>query len=508
MTKNNYSAMRLGLLDINKYIKKHSIKEVTNGLVLDNGDISKDGLFSTEIFGEFGSKERMTKFGYINLHDKFITPDVYYVLTLTVGKDLIDIIAGNLKFSIKDDKLVKDENGNITGINLFDNYWDKVIDNKNGLIANTGTKQRDENIKFLKMVDPKLVIIDKYLVIPAGLRDINTIALKKTGVVSYDEINDFYKSILNNVNNISTTIDILSEDSQIDKIFYNIQNTIYELFLHFLGKLSGKSGFLKSGGLVKKAINYSTRTVIVDTKTIHKKYDENLSSNIRMGEIGVPVSMLLANVKPLAIHYLNMYIEDENGFFSSFRTFCKDNLDTEDKLNNKELVDKFIDRCIKDTKFLTKIIQTIDNNSVNVYVMDFLKNEILRPIVKDKYALCTRYPINNKLSNQMLKPIPYTTDNVKLIKLSNNMEYELTEDVDNYGLGTRLNVSSFAGMGADTDGDTISIVVIFDSKTNAKIKKEGKDFRHNFLSSNVEPTVDIGIENLFGLNILTRDENR
>ena len=511
---NNYKPMKMDILDIDEYIKKHRLIPVTSNLVLSNKDINPEGLFSTKIFGTFGSPERMTRFSYINLNTTIIHPVIYYVLTQLLGGKLVKILNKeiNYKYNKETNTLEEsnsNEDNNISGFKLLYKYWDIISDPKSGFIKDTGTKQRNENLEFLnKYRDKKnLVFIDKYLVLPAGLRDINTVAFEKSGIVSYDEINDIYLTILSKSNSIGSALDIISETDASNTLTFDIQQEVYKLYLHLLDKLSGKTGFLKAGGLVKKPIVYSSRGVIINPRYIKEKYNEDVTTNIKIGEVGVPVSMLLADVKPFVIHYLNRYIEDENNLFIGIRKFLKDNFDKEDKLSDREIINKFIDRCIKDTKFLQEIIDyvEVDNRKIPIYVMDFLKNEILIPILRNKYALCTRYPINNKLSNQILKPIPYTTDDVEVINMPIG-KYELTKNPKMYGMGIRLNASSFEGFGADVDGDTISVVVFFSNDVNRKIEKEQLDFRRNCLNSAAEPTVAIGIENLFGLNILTREK--
>ena len=68
-------AMNLNLLNVEDFIKKYDVQEVTSTRTLSSGNmVNPLGLFSTEIFGDFGSQDRMEKFGYIDLGIKILTP--------------------------------------------------------------------------------------------------------------------------------------------------------------------------------------------------------------------------------------------------------------------------------------------------------------------------------------------------------------------------------------------------------------------------------------------------
>ena len=106
--------LQVWLLDSEKFVKVNGLKEVSNPIMFDSGNVpTKDGLFSTEIFGT-SSRDRKETFAYIDLYKKFINPKIYLSL-IRLNRNFESVIYGTKKFIIKNDILTPDENGD-TGI--------------------------------------------------------------------------------------------------------------------------------------------------------------------------------------------------------------------------------------------------------------------------------------------------------------------------------------------------------------------------------------------------------
>jgi hypothetical protein len=152
------------MYDVNEFVETNKLKEVTNHFILDSmGLPDKDGLFSLEIFGRYGSPERKHNFGYISLKRKFLHPFVY---------NLIQKMYTNLPQILSGEKYVKlDPNGTIvnvedktkgfTGIDFIIDNWDKI--NWNAI----GSKARIKKESLLSKLSKKEIFIDKWPVIPA-----------------------------------------------------------------------------------------------------------------------------------------------------------------------------------------------------------------------------------------------------------------------------------------------------------------------------------------------------
>ena len=119
--------MQLSLADLEKLVKVNPtmIGEVTNPVMLDRGHTpTYDGLLSTEIFGNT-TKERSSKFGFINLQGHYLQPIVFKNLR-RIDRRIDGIISGRSKVRIeKDGTMVDDENGSC-GINFIYRNWEKI----------------------------------------------------------------------------------------------------------------------------------------------------------------------------------------------------------------------------------------------------------------------------------------------------------------------------------------------------------------------------------------------
>ena len=60
--------MQLDIVSIDEMVKVNNLPEVSSPFTYDkNNSPHVDGLYSTQIFGQLGSQQRMLQFAYINL---------------------------------------------------------------------------------------------------------------------------------------------------------------------------------------------------------------------------------------------------------------------------------------------------------------------------------------------------------------------------------------------------------------------------------------------------------
>lgn len=159
--------MKLELMNINYFVEKKNIKQVKSARIEGKGGkLDTEGLFSEVIFGRLGSPTRRLTFGYINLNVKVIHPEVWDFisgLNPMVGK----LILGKKKFIITEKGNLEEspnQEFGISGIKALVDNWDKF---NLSLIG----KNKPENVKFLKKYKDS-IFIDKMLVLPAGIRDV------------------------------------------------------------------------------------------------------------------------------------------------------------------------------------------------------------------------------------------------------------------------------------------------------------------------------------------------
>ena len=86
--------MNLDLLAMQEFIAKFKLEQITSSRIFaSKNEINSSGLFSSTIFGDFGSKERMETFAYSDLGTKVIHPLVYHMFT-KMTKKVNDVICG------------------------------------------------------------------------------------------------------------------------------------------------------------------------------------------------------------------------------------------------------------------------------------------------------------------------------------------------------------------------------------------------------------------------------
>src|SRR6056297_37696 len=99
-------------MDVEHFIQRKKIQPITSGKYYEGSgrnSLDKKGLFSEEIFGRMGSRDRKKTYGYIDLKLNFIHPEAYRILT-SINTDLTKLILGKEKYILdNNNKLVKDE---------------------------------------------------------------------------------------------------------------------------------------------------------------------------------------------------------------------------------------------------------------------------------------------------------------------------------------------------------------------------------------------------------------
>jgi len=249
------------IVNIDKFISEYKCQEVTNPKMFENeygNDIkpTKDGLFSYDIFGPKHTELRNTKWGYINLGTEIIHP---------VALDLLDNISGafrkmalrKIKYKLDNGALVPDQEKGRWGVSYIKEILNKIDWTK---ISNyEKKKQKIEKIK--KLHNNGTMYINKWLVIPAGVRDFSV----KNGRVVYDEVNDLYKALL-------TTVSGKTSDKYANYLLGNqdleravsretiIQKQVNDIHDYFINRLSGKNGLVR-GALIKKRVDFAARLV-------------------------------------------------------------------------------------------------------------------------------------------------------------------------------------------------------------------------------------------------------
>ena len=304
--------LSLDICDVNRYIKENELEEVNNPMFFfKKGVPTPNGLLSNEIFG-LTKDDRESTFAYIKLNGWFIDPSCYKQLC-KLDKKIKAIVHQTDTFSINSHgELELDPKGK-TGVKFLKDNFDKLK------FKSTGSIQRDMRIKYIKKNASKM-FIDKYLVIPAFYRDVDSSQKGKTNIGS---INKLYSKLINNAAALSSTKDMGFDNT--GAICGSIQETLLTIYDWFVGNtnksiqepgtgIAGKFGILRMANM-SKTTDYSSRLVI-SSADLKVEFTEDM--RVDLDHTLVPLSATLANYKPYILFHVKHFFENEFSELSKY----------------------------------------------------------------------------------------------------------------------------------------------------------------------------------------------
>jgi hypothetical protein len=259
-----------------------------------------DGLFSTEIFGQAGSQERLITSGYMSIPIPIIQPKVF--------KDLISLksiykgILSGKEYGKWDDEIKDFVSSNIDEGETGYSFFLKHI--KDLKIRRTDSKERDFKINLIeKEVDGKMFLKD-IIVLPSGLREY---VVSDDGKQSEDEINKLYRKLLININTLKSIKKDTDNLKVMDSVRYSIQTTLLNIYEYIYNIIEGKNGFAQ-GSYAKRAIEDGTRNIIVGLP--NRMTNLNSENHISFNDTVIGIFQLCMGMKPITIHNLRKKILD------------------------------------------------------------------------------------------------------------------------------------------------------------------------------------------------------
>jgi len=291
--------LNIQIMDIEKYIKERDILPVTSSFAKESdGSLHPDGLFSEDIFGEYGSSERLARFGYIDLRCKVIHPRLFNSI-MRLKRFYQEVCSGR-EYAVFDtttmdfEKALPEDPGADTGYQFF---FKHVKDIKH---KETDSLARNTRIRVIEKFKDRL-FISKHLVLPAGIRDIKL----EEAYSTTEEINKLYGGLLH------LTM-AMPEKGYTNPIYntlrYAIQRKIGAIYDYIKNITDGKRGFFQK--------KYSRRAVALGTRNVISPADMSPSSPnsvqaVKSDETVVPLFQTMKGCQPLVMHELKAL------FFSS-----------------------------------------------------------------------------------------------------------------------------------------------------------------------------------------------
>lgn len=472
-------------LDMKKLIKVNDLKPITNPVFFNKfGQPTSDGLLSNEIFG-ITKNDRAESFAYIDLEEPFINPSFYKAWNRLDSK-VRACVHQTQNFKINSDgKLEPDEKGSC-GIKWLQQNFDKFKWKENESFTH------NKDIEYLHTFKD-FVFIDKFPVIPAYYRDVQTDGRR----ISIEGINKLYNALVIAVRSLKETSDYGL--TLTGAIRGRIQETILEIYNWFgeEPQIGRKFGILRRASMAKTT-DYSSRLVMTAPKLNVETIDEFTCD---CDHAAIPLASLCVNFFPFVLFHLRRFFENE---FAGRMTYFDEYTEKEYELENyqiafsddelKKQIDRFIhgysNRFIpivvpvkkgpknpikmrfkgmkvntQDAILMIKGKKTIDPESSTIIDRDFTWCDAIfiavSEAVKDKCVLITRYPMDSYFNQIPLMVNVSSTIETESVVLKNKVykKYPKIRQED---------------MGIDTSNMFIDTMNL----SNVYLKSIGGDYQH------------------------------
>lgn len=519
--------MKIDLIDIKKFILANNLKEVSDTLVFDRGNVpTEKGLLSTEIFGNT-STERKETFAYIRLNGHFFHPYVFKLLK-RLDRRFESAVYGTKKFIIKNGVLEENEEGD-SGLEWLYKNWEKFKFNKND------SSIRNERVDVLLAYDKNTIFTEFWIVIPAFYRDVNFQNVGD-GKLSHNDLTDLYAKLLKFTNMLSNTNNF---DFVLNSTRAKIQESLVEIYDYFKGKLEKKQGMLRKS-LLGKSIDYGARSVISAPVFDANKYSD---MKIDFYHTGIPLAQCCAMFTPFIVNWVKRFfqrnLEQLGGKF-----MIKDKKTGEIKYvklkdpalyYNDEYIKKKIDRFvfsysdrferieipiddpeIKETYHLSFRGRFYDENTPeqespltqrHLTWCDLLYQAAV-DVTKDKHVLITRYPLIDYFGTFPNKITVLSTTKTQPMFIDDRVyeHYPVIDlEMDSNAISTyfldTITMSNLylAGLGGDYDGDMITCKGLFSQEANKEADEILRSKSHilNVYGENMRQTTNEGIQTMY-----------
>lgn len=492
--------MKIEILDMNRIIAVNKLQEITSPRLFSNKMMyDPEGILSSDIFG-ISKGDRRNTFAYIDLKRHFIHPHLYAKVVKQMFRGVIYILSGQKRYVIKNGQLVEDPENGWTGIDELYKRWNEIDWSKSKSVDSTSKK-------LLMNLSRDQIFIDKELVIPPAYRDV-MIAGTIDSSDHVNELNDLYVKLIRSVA-------LLSEGGLFSRTQYatqmKIQDTLVEIMEYFKHQVSRKQGLIRKN-LIGKSVDYGVRTVI----SAPSYNNENIGDNIiDVEHTAVPISECCSLFYPFIESWLKNFFTREIINDPNLITFYDYETNKEITATMRDPGIQFSEKNIR--KFINDYCLNPDNRFKVVNVMVdvpaktkktlkasmILKGKIMLPnnatkvlnrsmtvtdilylacvdVCEKRHVMVSRYPVGTDKGIFFNKiRVQSTIKHVNLI--FNGKEYPYYPDIDFSISQDKVGVqfidtlvmsnSHLDGMGADYDGDQVSVRGIYSDEANMEAEE-------------------------------------
>lgn len=224
-------------------------------------NLNDDGLYSIEIFGKVGSKERDKTEAYIDTKLPVFNPT--YLKALILVKALYQGILRGAEYAVFDE-----EKGDFIKSNILEgqtgfSYFVKQL--KELVFSTTASYKRGQRVTLL-LDFRNIALTDKVIVIPAGLRDIQ---FQANGAPTEPEITELYKALMFRTRVILGGKND-AENPLYDAVRWGVQTAFNDIDQYIFELLQGKGGILQRRMSTRGVVG-GTRNVITARKVSRKQ---------------------------------------------------------------------------------------------------------------------------------------------------------------------------------------------------------------------------------------------
>jgi hypothetical protein len=256
-------------------IEIHKLKEVTDPLYFEKGNIPRvGGLFSEYIFGSSQEEKKKTS-AYIDLGGKYFQPYMYEKL-ISIQRNIEKVCHGDGAWIIDEDGNLKEDKKADPSVLIHPNSgisW--LIKNFRKIkFKKNQSYKRNSVIDLLNNLADDELFITKWLVVPVFYRDVDLSAGSTKAQVPI--INNSYASLIRYRNSIVGDEAIGFEENMAK---FNIQTELVKIRKYGQTLIEKKTGFFKRS-VLGKSIDYGARSVISTPIINEAELPEDMPGNL------------------------------------------------------------------------------------------------------------------------------------------------------------------------------------------------------------------------------------